>query len=84
MNVSGTHSTPPLSETRESKESETRKVEGYEMLIGNAMDTEEARNQWIDTVEKLLELESLERGQQHLQKNFDHAPTHNEEPYKMP
>ena len=84
MTVSGIHSAPPLSKTRESKESETRKVEGYEMLVGNAMDTEEARNQWIDTVEKLLEIESLERGQQHLQKNFDHAPVHNEEPYKVP
>lgn len=54
------------------------KIEGYEMLVGNSMDCKEARNKFIDGVEKLLEFESLERGQQHSRKNFDNAAAQSE------
>lgn len=60
------------------EKSEENKLEGHEMLIGESMDSEETRNQWIDAVEKILEDESLEKGQQHLRKNFDNAAVHNE------
>lgn len=45
--------------------------ERQEMLVGDSFDTEEARDKWIDSVERILENESFERGQQHLRKNFD-------------
>jgi hypothetical protein len=48
------------------------------MLVGEGMESEEARNRFIDAVEKTLEFESLERGQQHSRKNFDHAAEQSE------
>lgn len=60
------------------EKSEENKYEGHEMLVGESMDSKQARNEWIDAVEKILEDESLERGQQHLRKNFDNAAIHNE------
>ena len=60
---------------------EQRTVEGYEMLVGEGHDSEEARDEWIDEVENLLEFESLEKGQQHTRKNFNNPSTHNERKY---
>lgn len=57
----------PEKENRE--EDEDR--EEHEMLIGRSMDAEPARDRWIDAVEKILENESLENGEQHIRKNFD-------------
>lgn len=47
------------------KRSERRK-----MLVGRSFDTESARDRWIDSVERLLENESFERGEKHMRTNF--------------
>lgn len=52
--------------------------EGYEMVLGESMDSREVRNDWIDAVERILEEESWERSQQHTRRNFEHASVHNE------
>jgi hypothetical protein len=52
-------------------ENNTLDPERQEMLVGDSFDTEEARDQWIDSIEIILENESFERGQKHLRKNFD-------------
>lgn len=70
----------PQGKTRETSEEEEG-IEGYEMLIGEGMESEAARNNWIDEVEKLLEFQSLERGQQHRRKNFDNPSVHNDRKY---
>lgn len=62
----------------EKPENPERRLNGYEMVVGNSDDSVEARNEFIDEVEKLLEFESLERGQKHLRKNFEHAAVHSE------
>lgn len=41
------------------------------MLIGESMDSPETRNRWIDVVERILEEESFEHGEQHMMKQFD-------------
>lgn len=60
-------------EPEENSEQENRAEEDeeHEMLIGRSMDAEPARDRWIDAVEKILENESLEAGEQHLRKSFD-------------
>ena len=53
-------------------------IDGYEMLVGDSCDSKEARNQFIDSAENLLEFESMRRGQKHRRKNFDNAAAHSE------
>ena len=60
------------------EENPTKKFEGREMLVGEGMESEEARNDFIDSVENLLEFRSLEEGKQHSRKNFDYAAEHSE------
>lgn len=62
-------------ETGKSAEDE---IEGYEMMVGHSCDSKEARNDFIDEVENLLEFESLRRGQQHSRKNFENAAAQSE------
>lgn len=62
---------PQLEETPEQEKEEAEEEEEHEMLVGRSMDAEPARDRWIDAVEKILENESLENGEQHLRKEFD-------------
>ncbi len=39
-------------------------------LLGNASDTRESRNRWIDAVERSMEEDGFEKGQKHLRRNF--------------
>lgn len=55
----------------ENSEQENEEDEEREMLVGRSMDAEPARDRWIDAVEKILENESLENGEQHVRRNFD-------------
>lgn len=73
-----TTQTPANQSKKEAEKQPAKEIEGYEMLVGEGMESEEARNDFIDSVEKILEFESLERGQQHSRKNFDHAARHSE------
>lgn len=68
------------SEFVEKPEEDDRETESesYEMVLGESMDSEEVRNDWIDAVERILEEESWERSQQHTRRNFEHASVHNE------
>lgn len=74
--------TPVGQKKKERKEAEEKdpvqEVKGYEMLVGEGMESKEARNRFIDSVENLLEFKSLEHGQQHTRKNFDYAAAHSE------
>lgn len=41
-----------------------------EMLVGESFDSRETRDRWIDSVEKILENESFERGKKHIRRNL--------------
>lgn len=69
---------PPGNRDKTREGDPTEEIDGYEMLVGEGMESEGARNDFIAPVERLLEFESLERGQQHSRKNFDHAAEHSE------
>lgn len=43
----------------------------FKMLLGEAKDTEKVRDKWINAVERILELESFEKGEMHLKRKFD-------------
>ena len=62
---------PQFQENPEQEKREEEDDEEHEMLIGRSMDAEPARDRWIDAVEKILENESLENGEQHVRKNFN-------------
>lgn len=62
----------------EKQEEESEEPEGYEMVLGDSMDSRDVRNDWIDAVERILREESWERSQQHARRNFEHASVHNE------
>lgn len=79
--------TTKVSKSKEDSKSEIpreREIEGYEMILGRSMDSKEARTQWIDTVEEVLEEESFERAQQHIRNNFDNPSVHNEKYQSAP
>lgn len=67
-----------------SGESRRKEIEGYEMIIGRSSDSKQARTQWADAVDKILENESFDRAQQHLRTNFENAAVHNEKPFNKP
>lgn len=59
------------SESMEKQAKEKKSPEGYKMLIGEGKDSVEARDKWIDAVEKMLEHESFEKGEKHARKGFE-------------
>lgn len=44
--------------------------EEYKMLAGESADTVEARDEWIDAVERSLEFEAFEDGEKHLDRGL--------------
>lgn len=41
------------------------------ILLGNASDTKESRNKWIDAVERSMEEDGFEKGQKHLDRGLE-------------
>lgn len=54
------------------KENERKnQEEEYKMLVGESCDSEKARDEWIDAVEKALEFEAFEDGEIHMERGLD-------------
>ncbi|MFQ3275565.1 MAG: hypothetical protein ACI9LV_000880 [Candidatus Nanohaloarchaea archaeon] len=52
------------------EEEDSPDSENREMLVGDSFDAQEARDRWIDSVERILENESFDRKQKHARKNL--------------
>lgn len=68
----------PTGSEKEEVKSRESEVEGHTMLLGEACDSESARDAWIDAVEQALEFDSFERGEMHMDRGLDRV---NEEGY---
>lgn len=48
-----------------------KRSDEYKMILGDSMDTEKARDKWINAVERALEFEAFEKGEKHLDRGLD-------------
>lgn len=74
--------TPMREKTGKEPENPPEKTEEYKMLIGRCNDTREARNKWIDAVERSLEFEAFENGERHMDRGLGRVKSDGDYPMK--
>lgn len=69
-------------ETEKDDEKSGGDSQEYSMLVGECSDTKEARNEWIDAVERSLEFEAFENGEKHMERGLGRVRQDGDYPLK--